>query len=267
MREVGLAGLGRSGRGYAAVDIAELPFVSVSAAADPVGAERWSLLSGQATPTSESVEIEREEYRRQLAGLQAELARLQPRLLRSRHALVVVIEGDEGTGRRGITDRLIKRLDRRTLEVHSKAEPTPRERAYHPLWRFWMQLPPRGHIGVFEHSWHSELLLERLEGLRPLSRWHRSCREAGEFERWLADDGAVLVKLYLQSVGKALWSDAGSDTGHRPSPAWRTAADELIARTHHEHSPWQVVPVTCKRSARLEALRRVLAALHGLGLG
>jgi polyphosphate kinase 2 (PPK2 family) len=50
---------------------------------------------------------------------------------------------------------------------------------------------------VFDRSWYGHVLVERVEGLTPVSEWFEGHRDIVDFGRTLADDGFVIIKLFL----------------------------------------------------------------------
>ena len=225
--------------------------------------------------------LSEEEYRRKLKDYQQRLLRQQPRLLRSRHALIVVVEGPDAAGKGGALNRLVEKLDPRTVRVHAITKPTAEELARQYLWRFWNRLPPRGQVVVFDRSWHGRVLVERVEGFAKPEEWRRAYREINEFERQLADDGAVLVKLYLH-IGKEEQLARFQRRLGDPNKAWKineedwrnrakweehnAAAEEMFLRTSTTAAPWHAVGGNFKWRARLQVLRRVVKAVEALEL-
>ena len=61
------------------------------------------------------------------------------------------------------TKRLTEALDPRWYEVHSISAPSPAEKSAHYLRRFWLRIPGRGRIGIFDRTWYGRVLVERVE--------------------------------------------------------------------------------------------------------
>ncbi len=53
-------------------------------------------------------------------------------------------------------------------------------------------------MAVFDRSWYGRVLVERVEGFATREQWLRAYDEINSFERTLADEGMILVKLWLQ---------------------------------------------------------------------
>ncbi|MBZ5631382.1 MAG: phosphate--AMP phosphotransferase, partial [Acidobacteriia bacterium] len=76
------------------------------------------------------------------------------------------------------------------------------EKRYHFLWRYQTALPNDGEMVVFDHSWYGRVLVERCDKLCDKKSWKQAYEEINQFERWLADDGQVLLKFWMH-ISKA----------------------------------------------------------------
>ena len=105
--------------------------------------------------------------------------------------------------------------------------PGPGEKAHHYLRRFWLRLPPRGRIGIFDRTWYGRVLVERVEKFAKKNEWQRAYREINEFERAITDDGMVLVKFWVHISKK----------------------EQLDRFKKREKDPWKNWKLTCRRPA------------------
>ena len=118
--------------------------------------------------------------------------------------LCVLFEGWDASGKGGAIKRLVAPLDARHVRVKSFAAPTPDEKRHHYLHRFVPALPGWGGMAVLDRTWYGRVLVERVEGFATEEQWRRAYREIDDFERMLADDGMIIVKLFLHiSDGRA----------------------------------------------------------------
>jgi len=221
----------------------------------------------------QSKALDQEDYKRQLKQYQLELLNLQLRLREKRHSVVVVLEGPDAAGKGGAIKRVVERLDPRLVRVYSIVKPTPEETQHHYMWRFWNKLPSYGHCAVFDRSWYGRVLVERVEGFCTEGEWKRAYREINEFERQLADDGAILAKIYLhitkdeqlerfkrrESDPYKHWKISEEDWRNRRH--WdehNAAAEDMFEKTHTPEAPWTVIPGNFKWYARVKATKTVL---------
>ncbi|MCI8416214.1 MAG: polyphosphate:AMP phosphotransferase [Lachnospiraceae bacterium] len=221
--------------------------------------------------------VEEETYREELKTLQERLGELHNRLYRKRVPVVIVYEGWDAAGKGGNIKRLTEALDPRGFEVYPIASPEPHEKARHYLWRFWTRLPKTGHIAVFDRSWYGRVMVERLEGFCSQNDWQRAYHEINEFEKELANWGAVILKFWVQidkdtqllrfqerqNTPEKQWKITDEDWRNREKwDLYETAVDEMIQKTSTTYAPWHVLESVDKRYARLKALRIVVEELE-----
>jgi polyphosphate kinase 2 (PPK2 family) len=216
--------------------------------------------------------ITREEYVNELKKYQLGLLNLQFRLKESKRSVIIVIEGPDAAGKGGAIKRTLERLDPRLIRVYSTQKPTPEEYRHHYLWRFWNRFPPYGEIAVFDRSWYGRVLVERVEGFATEEEWKRAYQEINELERTLADDGAIIIKLFLQ-VSKAEQLKRFKQREADPYKHWKineedwrnrrkwtkhnAAAEEMFVKTSTKIAPWTVIPGDFKWFARVQFAKTV----------
>src|SRR5919112_1210740 len=109
----------------------------------------------------------------------------------------IVFEGSDASGKGGAIKRLVAPLDPRHVRVAQFSAPTSDEKRHHFLWRFWPVLPGWGGMTVLDRSWYGRVLVERVEGFASSEEWERAYGEILSFERSLAAEGTILVKLWM----------------------------------------------------------------------
>ena len=62
---------------------------------------------------------------------------------------------------------------------------------------FLAEDPGPGEWAIFDRSWYGRVLVERMRKLVPKEDWERAYRDIVDFERNLADDGALIIKFFL----------------------------------------------------------------------
>lgn len=186
--------------------------------------------------------------------------------------LCVAFEGWDASGKGGAIKRLVAPLDPRHVRVAQFAAPSEGERRHHFLHRFWPALPGWGGMSVYDRTWYGRVLVERVEGYASEKEWRRAYEEIVAFERMLADEGTVLVKVWLHiSEGEQLkrfearaedplkaWKLTEDDWRNRSRRAdYEAAVEEMVARTGTEAAPWHLVSAESKRYARVAVVRLV----------
>jgi polyphosphate kinase len=76
-------------------------------------------------------------------------------------------------------------------------KPTEREQRDWYLQRYISHLPAAGEIVMFDRSWYNRAGVEAVMGFCRPDEVSQFLREAPEFERMLAKDGIILVKLWF----------------------------------------------------------------------
>lgn len=191
--------------------------------------------------------------------------------------LVVVFEGWDASGKGGAIKRLVAPLDPRHVRVAQFAAPSEDEKRHHFLRRFWPALPGWGGMTVFDRSWYGRVLVERVEGFAGAEEWGRAYTEIDDFERTLADEGTIVVKLWMQispqeqlkrfeaRAGDPLksWKLTDEDWRNREKrPQYVEAVEEMLERTDTPCAPWRVIAAESKRFARVEAMRVVVEEIE-----
>ncbi|HXF00336.1 MAG TPA: UDP-galactose-lipid carrier transferase [Solirubrobacterales bacterium] len=185
----------------------------------------------------------------------------------------VVFEGWDASGKGGAIKRLVAQIDPRHVRVVQFAAPTPDEKRHHFLWRFFPVLPGWGGMAVFDRSWYGRVLVERVEGFAAREQWLRAYDEINSFEHTLADEGMILIKLWLQiSEEEQLrrfkrrqkdplkaWKLTDEDWRNRDRHGeYVEAVEDMLARTDQPYAPWHLIEGDSKRYARVKVVETVI---------
>ncbi len=253
--------------------------LAAAAVADPGGEDgpRAAGDTGILAALDLSLSLGEKEYRRRLKAGQRRLRELEHEIYMRRLPAIIVYEGCDAAGKGGNIKRLTKELDPRGYEVIPVAAPNDIEKAHHYLWRFWMALPKTGHLAIFDRSWYGRVLVERVEGFCSRNEWQRAFAEINEFERHLANFGAIIVKFWLQiDPDEQLrrfeerqrdpdkqWKITDEDWRNREKwEQYEAAVEEMLFRTSTVKAPWTVIESNCKRHARVKCLETTIAAIE-----
>jgi polyphosphate kinase 2 (PPK2 family) len=189
----------------------------------------------------------------------------------------VVFEGWDASGKGGAIKRLVAQMDPRHVRVVQFSAPTANEKRHHFLWRFFPLLPGWGGMAVFDRSWYGRVLVERVEGFATREQWLRAYDEINSFERTLADEGMVLVKLWLHiSDSEQLkrferrskdplkaWKLTDEDWRNREKRAeYEQAVEDMVARTDQPYAPWHLIEADSKRYARVAVIQTVIERIE-----
>jgi polyphosphate kinase 2 (PPK2 family) len=221
--------------------------------------------------------LSREEYKRTLPTLQGRLYDLEKACWDHGVPTVIVFEGWDASGKGTTISALTQRLDPRGFKLYPITAPRTYEQQRPWLWRFWLKVPNRGEVVIFDRSWYGRVLEERVEGATPEKAWRQAYRDIVEFERMLADDGATILKFFLH-ISKKEQKERFKAIEKDPLEAWRvTAADwarykkydqylaateDMLELTESEYAPWTIVEATSKWHARRKVFETIISGLE-----
>lgn len=222
-------------------------------------------------------QITKEEYKDKLSKYQLELLHRQPLLAEQRRNVILIFEGPDAAGKGGVIKRVTEKLDPRSVRVYSIVKPTPEEYAHHYLWRFWNKMPKYGEMVIFDRSWYGRVLVERVEGFATKKEWRRAYEEINQLEKWLVEDGTILLKFYIhiskeEQLVRFKRREADpykhwkiNDEDWRNREKWdlhNEAAEEMFKLTSTESAPWHLIEGNFKWHARVKVLKTIVRALE-----
>jgi len=185
----------------------------------------------------------------------------------------IVFEGWDAAGKGGAIKRLVEPLDPRHVHVAPFAAPTPDELRHHFLWRFWPPLPGWGGMTIFDRSWYGRVLVERVENFATEVQWRRAYQEIADFEHSLAEEGMVVIKLWLHMSDEEqlrrferrrddslkAWKLTDEDWRNREKrPQYDEAVADMLRLTNGPLAPWDVISSESKRNGRVEVIETVI---------
>jgi AMP-polyphosphate phosphotransferase len=221
--------------------------------------------------------LDREAYKATFPALQERLRQLQYQLKAAEIPTIVVFEGWDAAGKGTTIRRLVERLDPRAFRAFPGSPPSELEQRYHWLWRYQLRLPEDGQMALFDHSWYGRVLVERVEKLVKKKVWSPAYAQINEFERWLTDDGQVLVKFFfhisrkeqrrrlgrMERDPRESWKVEPEDwRRNRRYDEWAGAIEEMLARTDTPQAPWTVVEATDGRWTRVRVFETLVARME-----
>ncbi len=224
-----------------------------------------------------SQSLTREKYEDKLDKYQARLNRLVWAAYEIKIAHVIVFEGWDAAGKGSGIRRVTAAMDPRLFRVVPIAAPTDEERAHHYLWRFWRQLPPDGHVTIFDRSWYGRVLVERVESFARPDEWMRAYHEINDFEEQLGEHGTVISKFWIhiskdeqlrrfkerEAVPFKRYKITPEDWRNRQKwDAYKAAVNDMVAHTSTEFAPWILVAGDDKKFARIQILKTLCEHLE-----
>ena len=202
-------------------------------------------------------------YDKRMPGLRYELLEAQLTMVaKADFPVIVVVGGEDGSGRGEMVNLLLEWMDPHHVRVHASDVPVDGEKDRPPMWRFWRSLPPKGKMGVFFGGWYARPILDRAGSRIDAAEFHRQLADISRFERMLVDEGALVIKIWLHLTKKAqrkrfekleskpetAWRVSRQDwKDHRRYGRLREVSERALRETSCAEAPWTVVEATDDR--------------------
>jgi PPK2 family polyphosphate:nucleotide phosphotransferase len=222
-----------------------------------------------------------------------QLAKYQDRLYaQDTYSLLIIFQSMDAAGKDGTIRHVMSGLNPQGCQVFSFKGPSAEERDHDYLWRTVKALPERGRIGIHNRSYYEEVLVVRVhpeilaaQQLPPDSKrrgvWRRRFEEVRNFERYLVDNGTIVVKFFLNVSRKEQkkrflerielpdknWKFSLAD-GHERQH-WKDymrAYEDAFTHTSTKHAPWYIIPADNKWFMRLAVSTILQQTMQNLDL-
>jgi len=242
---------------------------------------------------TDGFDIDKSEAKDILAKDIKRLAELQE-LLYAEHrwALLVIFQAMDAGGKDSAIAHVMSGVNPQGCDVHAFKRPSEEELAHDFMWRSMVQVPRRGHIGIFNRSYYEEVLVVRVhpevlkqQSLPPalVSRhtWRERFRHIRNYEDYLVHNGILVVKFHLR-ISKEEQRRRFLARIDEPAKRWKFSMDDVNERRYwnrymdaYEHmirhtatplAPWYVVPADNKWYARLVVASALVHTLESLNL-
>jgi polyphosphate:AMP phosphotransferase len=213
-----------------------------------------------------SKEMGQEEYRKELEMLRLQLGEVQRAARDARLPVILVFEGWGPREVARTINRFVVALDPRGFDYHFIDEPGKEEKE-RPFWyRFYLRTPEKGRIALFDGSWYGRTLLER-EGEAEL---RRTASEIASFERQLAEDGALIIKLFLHMSEERVKEDKDGgcealDTTSKLGKHYSqhlVKFEKLLRETDSSFTPWTMVEADDRHYATIKSMRTFVSSVR-----
>ena len=210
----------------------------------------------------------------------------------NRWAVLLVFQAMDAAGKDSTIKHVMSGVNPQGCQVYSFKQPSVEELDHDFLWRTMRALPERGRIGIFNRSYYEEVLVVRVHpeflqnqrlpaGLVGSGIWDDRLRDIAAFERYLARNGVLVLKFFLNVSRKEQkrrflerldlpeknWKFSAADVKERAHwNEYMRAYEQAIRATARKHAPWYVVPADNKWYTRLVVAAAIVDALQRLGL-
>ena len=221
------------------------------------------------------------------------LAEHQDRLYaQDSYALLMIFQAMDAAGKDGTIRHVMSGVNPQGCQVFSFKAPSAEERDHDYLWRSSKALPERGRIGIHNRSYYEEVLVCRVhpellaaqqlpDNGREDDVWKRRFKEINNFERYLTDNGIVILKFFLHVSKKEQkrrflerideedknWKFSLNDARERSH--WKDymrAYEDAFTHTSTKAAPWYIIPADNKWFMRLAVAAITNQTLEDLDL-
>ena len=222
-------------------------------------------------------ELSKQQYNKLTEVLRGQLLEAQWALAKSKASVVIIVSGAEGAGKQETIDLLHEWMDARGLQTRTFWEESDEERKRPRFWRFWRQLPPHGKIGIFFGSWYTRPIVDLVYGNIKQGDFEHQMRQIVEFERMLAHENVVLVKLWMhlsKDAQKKRLKKLAKDKRTRwrvSKNTWkffeqydefRAVSERALEQTSMGFAPWTIIEAADKRYRNWSVADTLLKALQ-----
>ena len=229
-------------------------------------------------PTKVEIDsIDKKESKKMLKKNIKHLAALQAKLYAdNKFSMLIIFQAMDAAGKDGTIKHVMSGLNPQGTQVFSFKQPSQEELDHGFLWRITKALPEKGRIGIFNRSHYEDVLVVRVhdlikfqkspDGIVPKNIWQRRYSEINNFEKYLFDNGTMVLKFFLH-VSKEEQKKRFISRIEDPSKNWKFSEgdikersywnkyqkcyQEAIAATSKTYAPWFVIPADKKWLMRL----------------
>ena len=132
--------------------------------------------------------IEKSKYKPAIKKLEQQLGALQREAKNHKIPMIFLFEGWDAAGKGTLINRLALALDPRGFKVYPVLPPNEEESLRPFLWRFWIKLPEKGEMCIFDRSWSGRLIEQRVEKAIKGDVLLQAYNEINSFERQLSNN-------------------------------------------------------------------------------
>ncbi|TVX96647.1 PPK2 family polyphosphate kinase [Cohnella terricola] len=224
----------------------------------------------------------KEEIEESFAKLKEQLEDIQERLYASKkNGVLVLFQGMDCSGKDGVVKKVLSGLNPQGFRAESFKRPTDDEAAHDFLWRTHKVTPPKGYFVSFNRSYYEDVLITRVHGLIDKDVATRRLKNIQQFEKMLADNGTVLIKIFLHispdfqlkkiqermENPEKLWKFDPSDLEERRHwDAYVKAYEAAFKATATKTNPWYIVPANHRWFRDYLVLKIIVSTLSKLKL-
>ena len=195
--------------------------------------------------------------------------------------MIVILQGMDTSGKDGTIRSVFHAVNPQGIKVEHFDVPSKIELAHDYLWRIHKKVPAKGEIAIFNRSHYEDCITVRVENLMPKDIWSKRFEHINSFEKMLADEGTIIVKIFLHidideqrsriqkriDNPKKRWKFHPKDLESRYS--WNDyvkAYNDAINKTNTKYAPWYIIPANAKWYRNIVVSKILINELEKLDL-
>ena len=215
---------------------------------------------------------DKEQLKARLKEQRLLLFKNQTRIRDSKLPVIVIVEGWGTAGKGTLIGNIINNIDPRFYKVSNFSDPTPDEKRYPMLKRYYEALPEQGKLRFCNSGWMSEITRGRIRGEISDKDYEEKIESIRRFERGLTDNGYLVVTLFahisaevqkkrikkLQDDIDTKWRVSENDL--RQNKDYKECSkifDKYLEDTNMPSSPWYILDASSEKWTELQALERL----------
>jgi PPK2 family polyphosphate:nucleotide phosphotransferase len=202
-------------------------------------------------------EFEKQDTKSKTAAILQKLDELQNLLYaESKHAILVIIQGMDASGKDGVIRNVFGSLNPQGVTVKSFKVPTAEELSHDFLWRVHAHAPAKGVIQIFNRSHYEDILVTRVHHLIDDGIARKRMKAINDFEQLLTEHGSTQILKFYLHISPEEQQERLKERIDDPAKQWKYNAndfeeakkwDEYMkvyeeAFAHCNDIPWTIVP-------------------------
>jgi polyphosphate kinase 2 len=220
-------------------------------------------------------DISNSQYQKEKFRLQIELLKLQEWILKYNKRVAVIFEGRDAAGKGSAIKRMTENLMTKHYRVVEIGKPSVKQ---NNSWfkTYEKTLPETGELVFYDRSWYSRAMIQPAMEYCSIGQYKYFMRTVNKWEKKLINEGLILIKIYL-SIDQPTQQKRFDIRKNHLLKYWKLSKNDfqalsnwdtytffknrMFALSAKKKSPWIVINANNKMTARLNALRYVLAAI------
>jgi PPK2 family polyphosphate:nucleotide phosphotransferase len=223
-----------------------------------------------------------------------QLSKMQDRLYaQNTFSILIIFQAMDAAGKDGTIRHVMSGINPQGCQVFSFKAPSAEERDHAYLWRSMKAVPERGRIGIHNRSHYEEVVIARvhpeiLQGQqmpedmkRDKKIWQERFAHINDFERYLVENGTVVLKFFL-NVSRKEQKKRFLERIDDPAKNWKFSAvdvrergfwkdymkayEDVFTHTSTAWAPWHIIPADNKWFMRLAVASIITETMEGLTL-